>query len=130
MSTPAEHFAFQRAELKRFNKQLEMMKEWGVLEKDPGYLKLLEARENAMIKLGLMKPRITTLATTISGLSPGEIKLWADAEMGWMVEARARPGASPVYKYVTDETAEKIIKREITPELERELLTPDDYLGE
>ena len=42
-----------------------------------------------------------------------------------MTEARERPGAPPVYKYVSDEVAEKITKREITPELEEFLLTPE-----
>ncbi|MBA7559930.1 hypothetical protein ES708_01548 [subsurface metagenome] len=83
-----------------------------------------------MSKLGLRVPRISVLVKLLFALSPGEIKLWADAELGWMTEARARPGAPPVYKYVSDEVAEKIVKGEITHELEEQLLEPDPYVGE
>jgi len=130
VSTPDEHAEMQWAELRKLDKELEMMRKWGVAETDPGYQALWGARGAAMGKLGLRVPRLTTLVETLPGLSPGEIKLWADAELGWMTEARVEPGAAPVYKYVSDEVAEKIIKREVTPELEKELMTPDPYLGE
>ena len=83
-----------------------------------------------MGKLGLRLPRITSLIAKLVGFSPGEITLWADAELGWMTEARERPGAPPVYKYVSNEVAEKLVKREVTPELEKVLMTPDPYIGE
>ncbi|MBA7592642.1 hypothetical protein ES708_34834 [subsurface metagenome] len=130
MSKPKEHLRFQYAELNKLTQQLSMMKRWGVSELDPGFQKLLGAGRAAMAKVGLRVPRTTTLVKLLIGLSPGEIKLWADAELGWMTEARARPGAPPVYKYVSDDVAEKIVKREITPELEEQLLAPDPYLGE
>jgi len=85
----------------------------------------MNARGAAMGKLGLRLPRITSLIAKLIGFSPGEITLWADAELGWMSEARERPGAPPVYKYVSDEIAEKIVKREVTPELEEQLLQPE-----
>jgi len=106
------------------------MRGWGVSELDPGFRRLLSARDAAMGKLGLMLPRTTTLAMSVLGLSPGEIKLWADAELGWMTEARRKPSALPVYKYVSDEVAEKLVKSELTHELEEELMTPDPYIGE
>jgi len=130
VSSPSEHLSFQYAELNRFSEQLDMMRRWGVSESDPGFQRLLEARGAAMGKLGLLQPRTTALALFIPGLSPGEVKLWADAEIGWMTEARVKPGAPPVYKYVSDEVAEKIVKGELTHELEEELMTPDPYLGE
>ena len=130
MSTLPEHYNFQWKEVHKLTDQLGMMRRWGVLESDPGLRMLLNARSAAMGKLGLKLPRITALIFKLIGFSPGEIKLWADAELGWMTEARERPGAPPVYKYVSDDVAEKIAKREITPELEQELMTPDPYIGE
>ena len=35
-----------------------------------------------------------------------------------------------MYHYIGDEQAIAIIKKEVTPELEKYLMTPDDYLGE
>lgn len=130
MSDPSEHLAFQWAEVNRLNKQLAQMRRWGVLETDPGFQRLWSARGAAMGKVGLRLPRSTTLIKVLLGLSPGEMKLWADAELGWMVEARVKAGALPVYKYVSDDVAEKLIKGELTKELELELMTPDPYIGE
>ncbi|MBA7579191.1 hypothetical protein ES708_21060 [subsurface metagenome] len=130
MSTPKEHLTFQSAEIARLERELEQLRGWGVPETESGFQRLLGGLGTAIGKVGRVLSRTTTLVRTITGLSPGEIRLWADAELGWMTEARARPGAPPVYKYVSDEVAEKIVKREITPELEEQLLTPDPYLGE
>lgn len=130
MSKPSEHLKFQWAELNKLNEQLGMMRRWGVLESDPGFQSLWRARGAAMGKLGLRLPRTTTLVKSLVGFSPGEIKLWADAEIGWMAEARVKPGAPPIYKNVSDEIAEKLVKGELTPELHDFLMTPDTYQGE
>ncbi len=130
MSTPSEHQSFQFAELNKLNEQLGLMRRWGVLESDPGFQALFGARGAALGKLGFLKPRTSTLIKLLAGLSPGELKLWADAELGWLVEARTSPGAPPVYRYVGDDIAEKIAKEELTHEEFAELLVPDPYLGE
>lgn len=130
MSTPEQHLKFQQNEFERLDKELEMMRKWGVLETDPGFLNLLRARNEAWAKVGLLQSRTTTLVETITGFSPGEIKLWADAELGWKIEARERPGAPPVYRYVSDEVARKIKLGELSHEEFMELLTPDTYVGE
>ena len=130
MSRPSEHLQFQWSELARFNSQLGMMRSWGVLETDPGFLALFKARGAAMGKLGLRLPRITTLITKLIGLSPGELTLWSDAEIGWMTEARAAPGAPPVYRSVSDQVAESIIKGKLTHEQFEALKVPDPYIGE
>ena len=83
-----------------------------------------------MGQVGFKLPRPVSLLLRLVGLSPGVLKVWHDAESGWMSEARARPGAPPVYKAVSDEVAMAILKHEITHELEEGLLTPDPYLGE
>ncbi len=130
MSAPGAHLKFQYDELHEIGRELAMMERWGVLETDPGFQRLFKARAEALGKLGFLIPRTTTLVSTLAGLSPGVINLWADAELGWMTEARTKPGAVPVYKYVSDEVAEKIVKRELTHELKEFLMTPDPYLGE
>ena len=83
-----------------------------------------------MGKLGFRAPKAISLLAKLVGLSPGVIKLWHDAESGWMSEARERPGAPPVYHHVDDDTAIAIIKEELTHEQAAELMRPDEYVGE
>ena len=130
MSVPKAHLQFQQAELSKLDEQLEMMRRWGVLESDPGFQALQAARGVATGKIGRMLPRLVTWVKSLFGFSPGEIKLWADAEIGWKIETRAKPGAPPIYKYVPDEVAEKIVKEELTHEEFQQLLMPDPYIGE
>lgn len=130
MSEPKDHLKFQYAELDRLKRDLAALERWGVSVTDPGYQNLMEATATAYEKIGLLRPRLTTLVSTRRGLSPGEIKLFADAELGWMAESRVKPGAQPVYKYVSDDIAEKVVKGVVTKELEEFLMTPDDYIGE
>jgi len=91
---------------------------------------LSSLRSQLLVRVGLKYPRTITKILKLAGLSPGTISLWHDVESGWMSEARARPGAPPVYKSVSNEVALAILKREVSHELEAELLTPDPYLGE
>ena len=79
-------------------------------------------------QIGIKFPRSLTQLIKIFGLSPGTITLWHDIEAGWMSEARAYPGAPPVYKSVSDEVAMTILKKEVTKALEAELMTPDEYV--
>jgi len=95
------------------------------LEQTDAFGQLFNLRGKLLAQVGFKFPRATTLITRLVGLSPGIIKLWHDNESGWMSEARARPGAPPVYKAASDEVAEALLKREITHELEERLLTPD-----
>lgn len=125
MSKPSEHLTFQYEELNKFNDQLRMMTQWGVLPTDPGFQRLLSARGAALGKLGFKLPRITSLIAKLIGLSPGEISLWADAEIGWLTEARAGPGAPPVRKHISDELAKTILQGDLTHELFETLLVPD-----
>jgi len=89
---------------------------------------LWELRGKLFGQVGLKFPRSLSQLIKILGLSPGSITLWHDIESGWMSEARARPGAPPVYKSVSDEVAVAILKKEVTPELEAILLTPDQNI--
>lgn len=91
---------------------------------------LYSIRGQLLARVGIKYPRTITKILKLIGLSPGTVTLWHDVESGWMTEARARPGAPPVYKAASDEVALVILKREVTHELEAQLLTPDPYLGE
>ena len=101
------------------------MRRFGISELAPSYLQLDSIRGKLMAQVGFKFPRQLSLLAKLVGLSPGEFRLWHDAEAGWMSEARARPGAPPVYKAVSDKVAMAILKEEVTPELEQQLLTPD-----
>lgn len=116
MSAPDEHKMFQYKELRKVDDALDTLRKLGISELDPAYTALNKARATALGKLGLIQPRTTTLVSAISGLSPGEIRLFQDAERGWMIEAIEKPGATPTFRYVSNEIAEKILKDELTHE--------------
>ncbi len=130
MSTAKQHLAFQFAEVARLEKELEQLRQWGMPPAAGGFQRLGSAIDTAIRKVGRLLPRLTVPIKTLFGFSPGELKLWADAELGWKVEARESPGAPPVYRFVSDEIAEKIVKEELTHEEFAELIAPDGYLGE
>lgn len=89
-----------------------------------------KARGKVMGIMGFRQPRLPSILGVLAGLSPGVVKLWHDGETGFMSEARARPGAPPVYRHISDDIAMTILKGELTHELEEFLLTPDEYYGE
>jgi len=126
MSVPTEHAAFQYAELNKLTDTLSTLRRLGISELDPAFRTVLSARGAALGKLGLNLPRTTTLLKLLVGLSPGEIRLFQDAELGWLVESIERPGAQPVRKYVSDEVAMTLIKGKMTKELEVELMAPEE----
>ena len=109
---------------------LSTMERFGISTEDPAYLALYGQRGKLLAQVGTKFPRTFFQVARSFGMSPGVITLWEDVESGWMSEARTRPGAPPVYHYVSDEVAMAILKRELTPELEKYLMTPDPYLGE
>jgi len=130
VSTPKEHLRMQWDEVHRAESDLATLDRLGVSSTDPAYTRLQGILEPTKAKVGRRLPRIITWLASMFGFSPGIIKLWHDGDFGFMSEARTRPGAPPVYKKVSDEVAVAIIKREVTPEMEKELMTPDPYIGE
>lgn len=106
------------------------MRSAGISELAPEYMKLNKQLGGLIMHTGYKFPRGLTLIRMLLGLSPGEVRLWHDNELGWQSEARAKPGAIPVMKSVSDEIAMTILKGELTHELEDYLMTPDPYLGE
>ena len=126
----SEGALYQWADLDAVNRTLGLLRGRGIVKGMPGFQEVYILRGKIMGSLGLLAPKPTALVKTLVGLSPGQINLHYDPECGWLSEARAKPGASPVYHYVDDDTAVAIIKGELTPELEQQLMAPDDYIGE
>ena len=100
------------------------------LDQLPAFGQLSALRGQLMKQIGFKYPRTVSLLAKLAGLSPGEIKLWHDAEAGFMAEARERPGAPPVYHHVSDDEAAEILRGELSRETHDRLMTPDDYYGE
>jgi len=117
-------------QINRLDESMGMMRMRGISPSAGPYQELFRLRGKLMGQVGIKYPREITLLMRVLGLSPGEIRLWHDVESGFMSEARAYPGAPPVYKAVSDDIATAILKKEITKELEAELMAPDEYLGE
>jgi len=118
------------AQVNELDRAMGTMRRYGIPEESDAYQSLWGQRGRLMAEIGQKFPRETLQMRLISALYSPVIRLWHDIESGWMVEAREKPGAPPVYKSVSDEVAMAILKGEVTPELEEELVTPDEYLGE
>lgn len=130
MSRPYLHKSAQFAELNKINNAMWKLQRQVGGELTDAYRQLGRAKYTALRKLGLIQPRTTTLLKLLVGLSPGEIKLFMDAELGWLVVATPQPGARPVRRYVSDDIALNIINGELTHELEAELMAPvEEYIA-
>lgn len=127
---PSTSTKYNWAQINEIDRALKVLRGAGILEDSLPYQSLSKLRGKILAQIGFKFPRVPSLLGLIAGLSPGVIKVWHDSESGWMTEARVRPDAPPVYKKASDEVAMAILKKEVTKELEAELLTPDEYLGE
>jgi len=112
-------------QIKEIERALGTMRKYGIGDLFPAYRQLEGLRSKLLGSVGFKFPNAITLLASLAGFSPGTIKLWHNAESGWMSEFRPRPGAPPVYKAASDEVAMAIMKREITDELEERLAAPD-----
>jgi len=130
MSEPKDHTAFQFAELQRIDSAIGTLRSLGLSPLDDAFRALTQARGAALGKLGLTAPRTSTLLKVIIGLSPGKLTLFLDAERGWLVEGIIRPGAVPVYHYVGEGLASRILLEDLTPEIKEFLWSPvDDFIA-
>jgi len=91
---------------------------------------LYSIRGELLKRVGFKFPRTISQILKLAALSPGSLTLWHDIESGWLVEARAKPGAPPVYHYVKDDVAVAILSGKLSHEVEAALMKPDEYLGE
>jgi len=117
-------------QIREVERALGTLRKYGISDISPEYLKLSGIRGRLLSQVGLKFPRSIIQVLKLVGLSPGSITLWEDIESGWLAEGRVRPGAPPVYHYITDEQAIAILNKDISTELHDFLLTEDPYLGE
>jgi len=112
-------------QVREVERALGFLRRLGFTSASPSYREIFSLQGKLRKQIGLKLPRTVSMILKLVGLSPGTLTLWHDVESGWMSEARARPGAPPVYKAASDEVAAAIIKGEVTHELEERLLDPD-----
>ncbi len=117
-------------QIREVERALGTLRKYGISSLSPEVRLLTTARGKLMAQVGFKFPRTFIQVLKLVGMSPGSITLWEDIESGWLAEGRVRPGAPPVYHYITDEQAVAIINRDVSPELHDYLMTPDPYLGE
>ena len=117
-------------QIQEVERALGTLRKYGISQLSPEFQLLTSVRGKLMAQVGLKFPRSIIQILKLAGLSPGSITLWEDIESGWLAEGRVKPGAPPVYHYITDEQAVAILNRDISPELHDFLMTPDPYLGE
>ncbi|MBU2685737.1 MAG: hypothetical protein KKF27_21040, partial [Gammaproteobacteria bacterium] len=110
------------SQVREIERALGTMTRFGIPEVSEAYKKLYGIRARLLAQVGFKFPRTVSQLVKMVGLSPGTVTLWHDIESGWMSEARAKPGAPPVYRSVPDEVAMAILKGELTKELEQELM--------
>jgi len=110
--------------------KLETFGKWGIPPTDPGYQGLWGKLQGWLAAIGGKLPRISVAVKVTFGHSPGIFTLSVDPEIGWVVEARDYKDSPRIYKSVSDDIAKAIMKDELTPELEKYILTPDPYIGE
>lgn len=94
------------------------------------YQAVYKMRGDLMSQLGLRVFKSSTLLSYLGALSPGYIKLFVDSETGFFTEARKAPGTRPVFRHASDEVALTLLRGQLTHQLEEDLMTPDDYIGE
>jgi len=109
-------------------REIDKLRILGLTEQMPILRELFHVRSQLLSLRAAAVPKPTRLILTLLGLSPGEFRVWFDIETGWMVEARREKGAPPIYHSIDAETALKISNRELTPELEKRLLTPSEIV--
>lgn len=126
----SESTDYQYYQIHELDRAMATMEKFGIDPVSEAYQALWKQRGKILGQIGRKVPRDTLLLAWSFGFSPGIIKVWLDVEEGWMAEARVKPKAPPVYRAVSDEVAMAILKEEVTPELEKELMTPVDYYGE
>ena len=67
---------------------------------------------------------------TLEELSEATIRVFKHGEMGYLVEARFKPTAQPIYHYISAEEAESILTGNIAPELIAHLFEPAEPVME
>lgn len=121
---------YQIRALERLDRSMTLMRMEGIPETSTPFSKLFDIRSKVASTLGFKVPRNVSSLMRLFGLSPGTLQLWHDDESGFFTEARAKPGAPPVYHHVEDDVAMTILKGDLTHDQFQQLKMPDEYIGE
>lgn len=127
---PSTSTKYQWGQVHQAEEDLATLRRLTVEETHPAYQKAWRARGKALAQVGYKRPRVQAWLVDWATYSPTLIRLMEDTEFGFIAVVKAHEGAAPLYKRVSGEVAVAIIKGEVTPEMEKYLLTPDPYLGE
>jgi len=111
-------------QLREIEKALGSIRRAGLPASSRPYQELYKLRGKILAQVSYKLPRTVTQLVRIAGLSPGILALWHDAESGFMVEARAYPGAPPVYHRVEESIAEDLLAGRHLHEYEEFYLRP------
>ncbi len=111
-------------QVNEIEKALGVLSRAGISPELSGFQILRDTRSYLYKNLGVKLPRTISQLIRFIGFSPGVIALWHDSENGFMSEARTTPGSPPVYKSVSGDIAIKILRHDISPELEQFLMAP------
>jgi hypothetical protein len=102
----------------------------GFLPDNPVVKLVSEVRSKVLGRFGVSIPRVPSLLSLISGLSPGTLRVWYDYELGFFVEARRAPGTTPVYRAIPTDTAILLLKDEPDMDLAHRYMELAEYVGE
>lgn len=72
---------------------------------------------------GQALPRINVSIKTITGLSPGLLRIWYEIETGWFTEGREDPDGRPVYNHISDDEAIRLLREDPDVDLAHELMS-------
>ena len=114
-----------RHQVTEVERALNSLRAAGIGEATAPFRILERERAKLLRNIGVKLPRATNLLFRLVGLSPGVIALFHDNEEGFMVEARRSVQAEPVYHIVPSDVAMKVLKHDISPELQEFLMTPE-----
>ena len=112
------------------NTAMRDLRRLGIPLENPAMRELYKLRGEVMGKLGLKIPRVSSILRTVSGLSPGIVRVWFDSETGFMAEGRPYPEAPPVYHAISVEEAALLVAEEPPSELLHRMFLPTEYIGE
>jgi hypothetical protein len=96
------------------------------------YEALYKVRGEVMGKLGLKAVSVRRVLPILKllALSPGELEVFFDIEVGWIAQGTPRPGAPPVIRRISHEEAELLLSPRPPTSLVHRLLEPETYFGE
>lgn len=119
-------------QLEEINKGLDVLMKAGMGKGNPAYEALWKMRGATLGKLTRLipTPRLPSIIKLLTMLSPGQLKVFFDNEVGWLAEGTPAPGEMPVVRRISHEQAVLLLQEKPPSELVHKLLKPETYFGE